>query len=215
MLLFPLLLFALVVCLGEMVSFTENNGTNKIGHQSINLMQMKKRIFFPLFSCRTSTMKGASILLFSLLVFKLLVFLLLGSSLYFGSESIYFMQMPDTSSCRSNWDTGGRKRKSEVELVWLILKNVFVLKWRETEFFILGQMQSFWCVKIVYSDVTEANCVDIWKIHLFPFPRESEVLRTGPGAMFCVPLCTGAALAWTEGTVQGFHSCWRDCEASS
>lgn len=153
MLLFPLLLFALVVCLGEMVSFTENNGTNKIGHQSINLMQMKKRIFFPLFSCRTSTMKGASILLFSLLVFKLLVFLLLGSSLYFGSESIYFMQMPDTSSCRSNWDAGGRKRKSEVELVWLILKNVFctemkgnwIFHFGSNAVFLMCQNSLFWC----------------------------------------------------------------------
>lgn len=57
MLLFPLLLFVLIVGLVGVVSVAEHNGklvgNLEIGHRSIILTQMIKRIFFFFFSFRT------------------------------------------------------------------------------------------------------------------------------------------------------------------
>lgn len=44
-----------------------------------------------------------------------------------------------------------------------VIQRLFLLKQRETEFLIFGQMQCFRCVKIIDCDACEANCVNIFK----------------------------------------------------
>lgn len=137
---------ALCCLFSWLVSLTEHYGKLIFGHQSIILMQLKKRIFFFLFSCRALTMKDASFFCFPCSFFEILIFLSWGFfSLFWRRKHLLYANnviLPAVG-------VGEEKRKSEVGLVSLISKEIFFLNWREMEFFILYQIWCLWCVKKV------------------------------------------------------------------
>lgn len=181
---------ALCCLFSWLVSLTEHYGKLIFGHQSIILMQLKKRIFFSSLVAEHWPWKTLASFVFPVLFFEILIFLLWGFfSLFWRRKHLLYANNVILPAVGVREE----KRKSEVGLVSLISKEIFFLNWRKMEFFILYQIWCLWCVKKVSPAVCKANGLDVCKKVLTSLSKGKLSVQNRPRSYLL--LCGRAELA--------------------